>query len=100
MSQERIKKTVNVQTLINEQGLSGYQKLVLFFCFSILALDGLDTAAVGYIAPLLVAEWGIERAALAPALSAALFDRVPRTVDPISRLPGLGSGPRSSSSSE
>lgn len=73
MSQEHVKKTVNVQTLINEQALSGYQKLVLFFCFSILALDGLDTAAVGYIAPLLVAEWGIERAALAPALSAALF---------------------------
>ena len=46
MSQEHVKKTVNVQTLINEQALSGYQKLVLFFCFSILALDGLAPASL------------------------------------------------------
>ena len=37
------------------------------------SLDGFDTAAIGYIAPSLVTEWGIERPALAPVLSAALF---------------------------
>ena len=36
-------------------------------------LDGFDTAAIGYIAPSLIKEWGVERPALAPVLSAALF---------------------------
>ncbi|TCP14564.1 AAHS family 4-hydroxybenzoate transporter-like MFS transporter [Crenobacter luteus] len=71
--QQDDKKTVDAQALIDSQPFSRYQYLILFFCFSILALDGMDTAAIGYVAPALVAEWGIERAALAPALSAALF---------------------------
>ena len=32
-----------------------------------------DTAAIGYIAPSLITEWGVQRPALAPVLSAALF---------------------------
>ncbi|MBI2309115.1 MAG: MFS transporter [Rhodocyclales bacterium] len=36
-------------------------------------VDGFDTAAIGYIAPSLLAEWGIARSALGPVLSAALF---------------------------
>ena len=73
MSREYSKETVNVQALINEQNFSGYHWLVLFFCFSILALDGFDTAAIGYVAPALVAQWGVSKPALAPVLSAALF---------------------------
>ncbi|WP_024302428.1 MFS transporter [Pseudogulbenkiania sp. MAI-1] len=73
MHREYSKETVNVQTLINEQEFSPYHWLVLFFCFSILALDGFDTAAIGYVAPALVAEWGVSKPALAPVLSAALF---------------------------
>ncbi|MBI3143919.1 MAG: MFS transporter [Pseudogulbenkiania sp.] len=73
MSKEHKKEIVDVKALIDGQGLSRYQWLVLFFCFSILALDGFDTAAIGYVAPALVAEWGIGRPSLAPVLSAALF---------------------------
>ena len=39
----------------------------------IVLLDGFDTAAIGYIAPSLITEWGVARPALAPVLSAALF---------------------------
>jgi len=42
----------------------------------VVLLDGFDTAAIGYIAPSLVSEWGIERSALGPVLSAALFGLV------------------------
>jgi len=66
-------KPQNVQSLINGQPMSAYQYLVLFLCFFILALDGFDTAIIGYVAPALVTEWGISRAALAPVMSAALF---------------------------
>ncbi|WP_277182422.1 MFS transporter [Caballeronia sp. BR00000012568055] len=64
---------VNVQTFINEHPFSPFQWLIFVMCFVIVLLDGFDTAAIGFIAPSLVAEWKISRPALAPVLSAALF---------------------------
>src|SRR3954454_5313846 len=66
-------RTVDVQTFLNEHPFSGYQWLIFALCFCVVLLDGFDTAAIGYIAPSLVVEWGVERPALAPVLSAALF---------------------------
>src|SRR5215207_5173020 len=66
-------RTVDVQTFLNEHPFSGYQWTIFALCFSIVLLDGFDTAAIGYIAPSLITEWGVERPALAPVLSAALF---------------------------
>jgi AAHS family 4-hydroxybenzoate transporter-like MFS transporter len=42
-------------------------------CFVIVLMDGFDTAAIGFIAPSLLSEWHIGKAALAPVLSAALL---------------------------
>ena len=64
---------VDVQTFLNENRFSGYQWLVFGLCFFIVLLDGFDTAAIGFIAPSLINEWGVSRPALAPVLSAALF---------------------------
>lgn len=64
---------VDVQTFINEHPFSGFQWLIFAMCFAIVLLDGFDTAAIGFIAPSLVNEWGISKPALAPVLSAALF---------------------------
>jgi len=64
---------VNIQTFINEHPFSGFQWLIFFMCFVIVLLDGFDTAAIGFIAPSLITEWGISKPALAPVLSAALF---------------------------
>ncbi|MFM0336976.1 MFS transporter [Paraburkholderia fungorum] len=64
---------VDVQTFINEHPFGGFQRLIFFMCFAIVLLDGFDTAAIGFIAPSLLAEWHIGRPALAPVLSAALF---------------------------
>lgn len=66
-------RTIDVPAYINAQRFSGYQWLVLVLCFLIVAVDGFDTAAIGYIAPSLVQEWGIQRSELGPVLSAALF---------------------------
>lgn len=49
------------------------QWMIFTLCFLIVLLDGFDTAAIGFIAPSLVQEWGIARPMLAPVLSAALF---------------------------
>lgn len=66
-------RPVNVQTLLNENRFSGYQWMIFALCFFIVLLDGFDTAAIGYIAPSLIKEWGVTKPALAPVLSAALF---------------------------
>ena len=66
-------RSVDVQTFLNENPFSPYQWLTFALCFFIVLLDGFDTAAIGYIAPSLITEWGVQRPALAPVLSAALF---------------------------
>ncbi|MFD1561811.1 MFS transporter [Paraburkholderia silviterrae] len=64
---------VDVQTFINEHPFSPFQWFIFLLCFAIVLLDGFDTAAIGFIAPSLLGEWGLTKPALAPVLSAALF---------------------------
>jgi MFS transporter, AAHS family, 4-hydroxybenzoate transporter len=64
---------VDVQSFIDQHPFSGFQWLIFALCFFIVLLDGFDTAAIGYIAPSLIQEWGVSKPALAPVLSAALF---------------------------
>ncbi|SIT35901.1 4-hydroxybenzoate transporter PcaK [Paraburkholderia piptadeniae] len=66
------KHTVDVQHFIDSQRFSPFQWTILVLCFLVVAADGFDTAAVGFIAPSLVQDWGIARAALGPVMSAAL----------------------------
>lgn len=82
--QSAVGHCLDVQSLINAQPLSGYQWRVVILCFLIVFLDGLDTAAMGFIAPALSQEWGIDRASLGPVMSAALIGMV---------FGALGSGP-------
>ena len=63
----------DVQRFLNEHPFSLYQWLIFILCFLIVLMDGFDTAAIGFIAPSLITEWGIEKSALGPVLSAALF---------------------------
>ncbi|MDF9617556.1 MFS transporter [Pseudomonas entomophila] len=82
--QSTVGRCLDVQTFINDQPLSRYQWRVVILCFLIVFLDGLDTAAMGFIAPALSQEWGIDRASLGPVMSAALIGMV---------FGALGSGP-------
>ncbi|WP_350298619.1 MFS transporter [Pseudomonas putida] len=83
-AQTNVGKSLDVQSFINQQPLSHYQWRVVLLCFLIVFLDGLDTAAMGFIAPALSQEWGIDRASLGPVMSAALIGMV---------FGALGSGP-------
>ncbi len=64
--------SLEVQSFIDSQRFSPYQWIILILCFLIVAADGFDTASVGFIAPSLIGEWRITRAALGPVMSAAL----------------------------
>lgn len=64
---------VSVQQFLNQHRFTPFQWMIFGLCFLIVLLDGFDTAAIGFIAPSLIGEWGVSRQALAPVLSAALF---------------------------
>src|SRR4051794_22384257 len=66
-------QVVNIQTFLNSHRFSSFQWVVFGLCFVIVVMDGFDTAAIGFIAPSLVQEWGVTRPELGPVLSAALF---------------------------
>lgn len=66
------KTTTDIQTFINEHPFSRYQWMILILCFITVALDGFDTAIIGFIASDLVQEWGVQKSALGPVMSAAL----------------------------
>ncbi|SEN34468.1 MFS transporter, AAHS family, 4-hydroxybenzoate transporter [Pseudomonas sp. ok272] len=65
--------TLRVSDIIDQSPVSALQIRVLLLCFLVVVLDGFDTAAIGYIAPELIRDWGIERSQLAPAFAAGLF---------------------------
>ena len=70
---EAAERTINVQGFLNENRFSPYQWMIFIICLLIAFFDGMDTAAIGYIAPSLLDDWGMEKKDLAPVLSAALF---------------------------
>ena len=65
-------RVVDVQEFIDAQPLSGLQKLLLILCFLVVAIDGFDTAIIGFIAPAIRAEWGLQIAQLGPLFAAGL----------------------------
>ena len=66
------KTSIDAQALINDAPISKYQWLIAIVCFLIVFVDGIDTAAMGFIAPALAQDWGIDRSQLGPVMSAAL----------------------------
>ncbi|WP_445115825.1 MFS transporter [Acinetobacter sp. WZC-1] len=66
------KTSLDAQAIINDAPLSKYQWVIAIICFLIVFFDGVDTAAMGFIAPALAEDWGIDRSQLGPVMSAAL----------------------------
>lgn len=65
-------KHIEVQQLIDSRRFSGYQFAIAFLCFVVVAIDGFDTAIIGFIAPSLRSEWHLTPQQLGPLLSAGL----------------------------
>jgi AAHS family 4-hydroxybenzoate transporter-like MFS transporter len=73
MASDESPRVVDVQEFIDAQPLSALQKLLLFLCFVVVAIDGFDTAIIGFIAPAIRAEWGLALSQLGPLFAAGLF---------------------------
>ena len=66
-------QAVNVQHAIDGAKVSVLQWKIIICCFLIVAADGLDTAAIGFIAPAIMTEWGLSRPALTPLFMSGLL---------------------------
>lgn len=64
---------IDVRAHINNRSLAPYQWLLLALCFLIIATDGMDVAIMGFLAPKIIGEWGLSRAAFGVVMSAAPF---------------------------
>jgi AAHS family 4-hydroxybenzoate transporter-like MFS transporter len=64
---------VDVADFIDRQPVGSFQLKLLLTCAAVLFLDGFDTQAIGYVAPVLAREWGLTKGALGPVFSAGLF---------------------------
>ena len=65
-------KIINVSDFINHRKISGFQIMVATLCFLIVAIDGFDTASIGFLAPAIRAEWNLGPAQLAPLFGVGL----------------------------
>jgi AAHS family 4-hydroxybenzoate transporter-like MFS transporter len=52
--------------------MTRYQWGILGLCFCIVTLDGFDAAIMGFIAPAILQEWAISKAAFGPIMAAAM----------------------------
>jgi AAHS family 4-hydroxybenzoate transporter-like MFS transporter len=65
-------ETVDIKAWIDNRPIAGYQWLIMSLCFFIVLFDGLDVAVMGFIAPSLIQEWGLSKAAFGPVMSAGM----------------------------
>ncbi|HEV2201128.1 MAG TPA: MFS transporter [Bryobacteraceae bacterium] len=63
---------INVSQRVYDSELGSFQWGIIVLCSLCLIMDGFDVQAMGYVAPVLIREWGVPNSALGPVFSAAL----------------------------
>lgn len=70
------KKIRTANDLVSAGPLSRLQVLVITLCFAVVAVDGFDTAVIGFLAPKIAAEWQLHPEGLAALFGAALLGSI------------------------
>lgn len=60
-------------SLIDGRRIGRRQAIIFALCLIVLIIDGMDFQLLAFVSPVLLADWRITKAQLAPALAAALF---------------------------
>jgi len=63
--------TLDIRSFINERRMSLRQWFLVALCLAIVAVDGMDVAIMGFVAPSVIGEWGISRPAFGLVMGAA-----------------------------
>ena len=64
---------IDIRALINQNPLTRYQMRIIALCFAVVAMDGMDIALMGFIAPALKTTWGVTNHQLGAVIGAALI---------------------------
>lgn len=64
-------QTLNIREFINSNKLSFNQWLLIILCFLIVAVDGMDVAIMGFVAPSILAEWHVSKPVFGAVMGAA-----------------------------
>jgi AAHS family 4-hydroxybenzoate transporter-like MFS transporter len=62
---------VEIRSLINQRSMSSRQWILMALCSVIVFADGMDVALMGFVAPPIISDWGITRAAFGAVMGAA-----------------------------
>lgn len=65
--------TLDIPAVIDRSKVSRSQWLILILVGITLVMDGFDVQSMAYVAPAIIAEWGVNRAELGPVFGAGLF---------------------------
>jgi AAHS family 4-hydroxybenzoate transporter-like MFS transporter len=64
---------IEVERVLDGKHHPGFHFMLLALTALALVIDGFDAQAMGYVAPSVIAEWHVSKAALGPVFSASLF---------------------------
>src|ERR1700754_2932647 len=67
-----VAQSIHVPTVINEKKVGAFQYQIVALCGLVMFLDGFDTQAISYMAPVIAKEWGLSKDVLGPIFSSAL----------------------------
>ena len=66
-------KPVNIAAVIDTNKVSSFQVWLLILVGLTVVIDGFDVQAMGFVAPAIIQEWGVDKAELGPVFGAGLF---------------------------
>ena len=66
-------QTIDIPSVIDSNRLSRSQLLILMMVGLTVVMDGFDMQSMGYVAPAIIADWGVSKAELGPVFGAGLF---------------------------
>src|ERR1700726_1090137 len=72
MAVSKTEDAFDVPAFINSRPIGAVQYGIVVLCALVMFLDGLDTQAISYMAPMISKEWGLSREVLGPIFSSAL----------------------------
>ncbi|MFI8581622.1 MFS transporter [Ectopseudomonas khazarica] len=66
-------QTIDIPSVIDSNRLSRSQLVILMMVGLTVVMDGFDVQSMGYVAPAIIADWGVSKAELGPVFGAGLF---------------------------
>lgn len=66
-------KTIDIPAVIDANRVSSFQRWILILVGLTVVMDGFDVQAMGYVAPAIIKEWGVDKAMLGPVFGAGLL---------------------------